>query len=109
LQDPPKFTKIGIFGLKICYLATLGPAGFLLHGSAGKSGAAHDKNGQILLPLQFGANLNFRRNSTPDVFAKKTLKMAPFLYQGKNFELVIMFARFFGYNIPHNIQNGNKI
>jgi hypothetical protein len=23
LQDPPKFTQIGIFGLKICHLATL--------------------------------------------------------------------------------------
>jgi hypothetical protein len=23
MQDPPKFTKISIFGLKICYLATL--------------------------------------------------------------------------------------
>jgi hypothetical protein len=23
LQDPPKFTKIRIFGLKICHLATL--------------------------------------------------------------------------------------
>jgi hypothetical protein len=23
LQDTPKFTKIGIFGLKICHLATL--------------------------------------------------------------------------------------
>jgi hypothetical protein len=26
LQDPPKFTQIGIFGLKICHLATLMPA-----------------------------------------------------------------------------------
>jgi hypothetical protein len=25
LQDPPKFTQIGIFGLKICHLATLPP------------------------------------------------------------------------------------
>jgi hypothetical protein len=23
LQEPPKFTQIGIFGLKICHLATL--------------------------------------------------------------------------------------
>jgi hypothetical protein len=23
LQDPPEFTQIGIFGLKICHLATL--------------------------------------------------------------------------------------
>jgi hypothetical protein len=23
LQDPPKFTQIGIFGLKICHLATV--------------------------------------------------------------------------------------
>jgi hypothetical protein len=23
LQDPPKFTQIGIFGLKLCHLATL--------------------------------------------------------------------------------------
>jgi hypothetical protein len=23
LQDPPKFSQIGIFGLKICYLAAL--------------------------------------------------------------------------------------
>jgi hypothetical protein len=23
MQDPPKFTKVGIFGLKICHLATL--------------------------------------------------------------------------------------
>jgi hypothetical protein len=26
LQDPPKFTKIGIFGLKINHLATLFPS-----------------------------------------------------------------------------------
>jgi hypothetical protein len=24
MQDPPKFTQIGSFGLKICHLATLG-------------------------------------------------------------------------------------
>jgi hypothetical protein len=27
LQDPPKFTQIGIFGLKICHLATLAAMG----------------------------------------------------------------------------------
>jgi hypothetical protein len=26
MQDPPKFTKIWIFGLKICHLATVGPS-----------------------------------------------------------------------------------
>jgi hypothetical protein len=26
LQDPPKFTQIGTFGLKICHLATLSAA-----------------------------------------------------------------------------------
>jgi hypothetical protein len=26
MQDPPKFTQIGIFGLKICHLATLSPS-----------------------------------------------------------------------------------
>jgi hypothetical protein len=26
LQDPPKLTQIGIFGLKICHLATLSPS-----------------------------------------------------------------------------------
>jgi hypothetical protein len=27
LQDPPKFTQFGIFGLKVCHLATLVTAG----------------------------------------------------------------------------------
>jgi hypothetical protein len=30
-QDPPKFTQIWIFGLKICHLATL-DSGTLIHG-----------------------------------------------------------------------------
>jgi hypothetical protein len=28
IKDPPKFTQIGIFGLKICHLATLDSSSF---------------------------------------------------------------------------------
>jgi hypothetical protein len=34
LKDPPKFTQIGIFGLKKCHLATLLQKRFFPHGAA---------------------------------------------------------------------------
>jgi hypothetical protein len=41
LQDPPKFTQIEIFGLKICHLATLEP------------GATVRRSGSFLFSLRF--------------------------------------------------------
>jgi hypothetical protein len=69
LQDPPKFTQIGIFGLKICHLATLRLA---CSGCSGRSApAAENWRKKIPIKNDLGGQCDLKRGIKRSAFGKE--------------------------------------